>query len=497
MLDLNATFFTDEEKVEIGNLFASYTADFAPESVQFVESFCFVISQSLVSNNVSQTNTMDYSCAYSSRVVDVETFPGQFLDYVNGNLTMVTEDLQALNLSVIESLEATFVKVPTNPPTVSAMPSESPSNLPTISAKPSRDPTASPTEPERIPTAKPSIGFIPVGPTAAPSVPVPVASSSGLPIPVIVSVTVLGGVAILIALIFFYRQRRKKRQAARMLQRAGAADNNGYYYGKTKDGVDSAAGVGAMSPGDSVVSNQSLVSEGDSGLDGESGDEMDGTKNLQDEFDQYKDQNLEQLRTNVEGNLTGFEGVMSAAVTKALMGDDIKIDQQELLWGCTGNPAGAEIEASALCEVSDWLKKNESASMERRNAFMADVLNRIFTSTHHGVLDSEDASRTIHESAALLGLPLAHELPAHTLIISGMRKTVQAQQIVKVLGEFGEIDKAAVASGGRGFGIVRFRYPKIAERVMRKYTKDEIVIEDVSVQMSVLTPNGEVLRALY
>ena len=124
---------------------------------------------------------------------------------------------------------------------------------------------------------------------------------------------------------------------------------------------------GAMvSPSESLVSNQSLLSAGNS-MAGDSGDEADATQNLADEFDQYKDQNLEKMRSDVEGNLTGFDGMMSQALTRALMDDDdANIDPQELLWGGYGKLRGAEIEASALGEVTDWLKRKQGASVEER-----------------------------------------------------------------------------------------------------------------------------------
>jgi hypothetical protein len=248
-----------------------------------------------------------------------------------------------------------------------------------------------------------------------------------------------------------------------------------------------------ISPTDSLRSNKSLLSEGKSGLEEDSGDEMDDTKNLQDEFDQYKDQNLEQLRTDVEGNLSGFEGVMSAAVTNALMGDEaLNVDMDELLWGCDPDPDGTQIEASALCEVDDWLKRNASAPLEKRRAFMQDILNKMVASVRYGVLGADDASRTIHECAALLGLQLAEELPMTTVIISGMRKTVESSHILRTMKEFGDIDVAAVASGQRGFGIVRFRRQKSVNQAMKRYRSGEIVVQDVAVQLRVLTPSGVV-----
>ena len=71
------------------------------------------------------------------------------------------------------------------------------------------------------------------------------------------------------------------------------------------------------------------------------------------------------MRADVEGNLTGFDGMMSQALTKALMDDDeLNIDPTELLWGGVGQQSGTEVEASALCEVTDWLKRNDSASTD-------------------------------------------------------------------------------------------------------------------------------------
>jgi ferric-dicitrate binding protein FerR (iron transport regulator) len=122
---------------------------------------------------------------------------------------------------------------------------------------------------------------------------------------------------------------------------------------------------------------------------------------------------------------------------------------------------------------------------------MQEILNKMVTSVRYGVLKAEDASRTIHESAALLELPLAEELPMTTVLVSGMRKTATAEDMVKAMREFGDIDVAAVASGRRGFGVVRFRRLKSVERALRRYQSGEIVIQDVAVQVKVLKPNDD------
>jgi hypothetical protein len=83
---------------------------------------------------------------------------------------------------------------------------------------------------------------------------------------------------------------------------------------------------------------------------------------------------------------------------------------------------------------------------------MQETLNKMVASVRHGFLGPEDASRSIHECAALLGLQLATEIPVVTLIVTGMRKTVTAEEMISAFSEFGEIADAAVASNQRGFG---------------------------------------------
>lgn len=94
---------------------------------------------------------------------------------------------------------------------------------------------------------------------------------------------------------------------------------------------------------------------------------------------------------------------------------------------------------------------------------MQDTLNKMVSSVRQGVLGPDDASRTIHECAALLGLQLATDIPVTTLIVTGMRKTVSAQDMIDAFGEFGQISEAAVAPNKRDFGK-SFIFSKISER---------------------------------
>ena len=98
--------------------------------------------------------------------------------------------------------------------------------------------------------------------------------------------------------------------------------------------------------------------------------EADATQNLADEFDQYKDQNLERMRADVEGSLTGFDGMMSQALTKVLIDDEeAPIEPTSAIFWGAPTLTGCEIEASALGEVTDWLKRKENASIEERSVW--------------------------------------------------------------------------------------------------------------------------------
>eukprot|EP00980_Cylindrotheca_fusiformis_P006841 scaffold1429_cov110-Cylindrotheca_fusiformis.AAC.13 len=118
-----------------------------------------------------------------------------------------------------------------------------------------------------------------------------------------------------------------------------------------------------------------------------------------------------------------------------------------------------------------------------RRGFMQETLNKMVGSVRHGHLGPEDASRTIHECAALLGLQLASEIPVTTLIVTGMRKTVSARDMRDAFGEFGQISEAAVAPNKRDFGILRFTTNEPVRLVMEKLRVGEIVVQDVAVNV--------------
>lgn len=121
---------------------------------------------------------------------------------------------------------------------------------------------------------------------------------------------------------------------------------------------------------------------------------------------------------------------------------------------------------------------------------MQDTMNKMVASVRHGVMKPEEASRTIHECAAMLGLELASDIPENTVIVTGLRKNVTKADLEVAFREFGDIDEMAVASMGRGLGFVRFMSPASVQRTMKKFREKEIVVQDVAVMVKVLKADG-------
>jgi hypothetical protein len=407
----NGRVFTEAEILLFQGLYTSYTTNFAnPTAVAegLILTTCEVdaqeglverrlryrqqknsrvhdartVSRVLQSEPIEALN-VDFTMRYESRHFNVTSYPILFQGWVNVNLETVTVQMQLLQLNVTDALPASRIIIRTPAPSISTAPSDTPSFYPTQSILPSSLPTAGPSI---SPTA-----FVP--PTSPPTVP----SSGSNPI-VVITVSILVGFAIVaIGLLIYCRKRRhtremeyqaaaiKKKQELEVATHEGgwppgsAPQSNDYddsesaetpnYGSAFRQYSDGAPGIGptsVVSPSESLVSNQSLLSAGNS-MTEDSVDEADMTPIFADEFDQYKDQNLEKIRTEVEGNIEGCEGMMSQAVARALIDeDDLTFGTGDYFWGGNENVTGPEIEASALGDVMDRLKLDENASIEEK-----------------------------------------------------------------------------------------------------------------------------------
>jgi hypothetical protein len=274
---------------------------------------------------------------------------------------------------------------PTNMPSMmpsslpSVEPSQIPSSLPSI--KPSQIPSSLPSQiPSRIPS---------VSPSSSPTI--RVVSSTAIYVSVSAAI---GGMAVILAMGLCWKRRNKLRgdgeepgivigpvgypdMASRTNGIGGGGlrapsiyrhnnDNRGQFQTISNSAISGRIddqGIPVLPDDESIVSHGSIISTGSSVGDG-SGDEYDDTQILADEFEKYKDQNLEKMRSKLEGNVSNFDGMMSQALTMALMDDDDDISEAGSMM--VGDRDSIAIEADLLCEMYDWLKRTGEASVDER-----------------------------------------------------------------------------------------------------------------------------------
>lgn len=211
-------------------------------------------------------------------------------------------------------------------------------------------------------------------------------------------------------------------------------------------------------------------------------DDVDPLTSQDDDFDSFKDQNIEAMRTEVGENVKGTDEMMSQAVTRALISSEEASD----VWG--NGMESVEIEAAVLHETYTWMRTTD-ASIGDRRVFMQDQLNKMVLCVRNGFVPSEQASRTIHECAALLGLEIAEAIPRTSLMVTNMRKAAEVEDLIEAFETFGAVREAAVAPNESGFGLVRYASHKGVSRAMEQFRMGEIIVQDVAVRVLVIGEN--------
>ena len=331
--------------------------------------------------NLQERNAIvSFTMEYSSRHVNVTDYDSDLKNWIEGNSVAYVNTLQSFTLPVTASTVVVILEK-TNAPTIS------PSKIPTIS--PSHRPSTSPTFfPTLLPTSKPSESpsLVPsFSPTLLPTA-LPSDSPSNFPssmpsiekkntaVKVGVPIGVIGASALILVFGIYLKRRRNNINGSEVrtgpgLRAPGSRSDSpevdvGVQFPVVTPGDE---GFEVAPPGGEYESDHSFLSSGsddngrgDSDSDIEYGE--DGT--LVDEFDKYKDNNLEKMRDEMEGMNENFDGMMSLALTKALM-DDME-DEDGVSDMDINPPSATEIEATVLCDINDWLKKKTSTSAEER-----------------------------------------------------------------------------------------------------------------------------------
>lgn len=417
----SATAFTTLEAKNFENVMRLFTDLMTEERTDRVETNCEFLEGRSMARRLRGLNENEpavlvkYTMEYKSIHTNVTDYDELFKNYVNNNIAFVVDSLNISNVDVTGA-ERTFILENTSRPTMSpskdptTKPSAFPTGRPTTSPSgiPSTEPSITPTNyPSTLPSDPPSkLPSIPpsnapsnepsIEPTKEPTIS-PTNQPSEFPSSPPKSETPLiaGAVAGIIsagALIFvmgicFRRWKRRGDTAGGLTPSLfpltqevppaplplPSSRHGNSTLGSTARSTNGANPVTDPAENTAWSDANSFISTGSSRRDDSDSDiEYDDTYNLADEFDKYKDQNLEKMRSEVEGMSSNFDGMMSQALTKALMDDmdedhdaidDLVIDPQNSM----------EIEATVLCDMHDWLKKRENANADERYVFVSTV----------------------------------------------------------------------------------------------------------------------------
>eukprot|EP00588_Corethron_pennatum_P023385 CAMPEP_0194331690 /NCGR_PEP_ID=MMETSP0171-20130528/56463_1 /TAXON_ID=218684 /ORGANISM="Corethron pennatum, Strain L29A3" /LENGTH=388 /DNA_ID=CAMNT_0039093253 /DNA_START=1180 /DNA_END=2346 /DNA_ORIENTATION=- len=194
------------------------------------------------------------------------------------------------------------------------------------------------------------------------------------------------------------------------------------------------------------------------------------------DFDEVSHKSLEKMRNNIKYSFKDGTEMLSEAFIRALM-DDVYTDS---------GLNNMVLETDILCNTVDWLRQNENPLTEERQAYLQKILNLFVWHVRCQTLDPDCASDTVHRCAVLLGLQIAKKFPENTIIVTGTRKTCPRATFLHAFKKFGNIENGAVASGDRGFGVIRFKSSRSVQNVIDIYKKGEIVVQDVAVSIKIL-----------
>ena len=494
---LITTFFSlnrfDNEDPDEERIFTDVMSSFTPYLGQIrdpnhIDTICEVISSKYASSGSGGQAIVQYSMEFKSNRENITGYDDRFFEFIQANATLVVDELKNASMQwSVESISFTGranTESPTKSPSYrpSVAPTNSPSKLPSLfpSYSPSERPSISQAPNER-PSNTPTLSAQPsIRPTSQPTV-----ERKSENMGAIVGGTI--GAAAFLLLFFLGRRRRSRNAGQGLFSFAGPWNRKGNSETDDFQNPTSTSGspVGIISDNHSIVSRDSLLSVSSGHNDSDSDIEYGGNSVFHDEFEKYKDENMEKMRKQVVESLTDCGDMVNLALTKALMDDLDDDDENDDITSPEGRN-GIEIEATVLCEMMDWMKKTEHANADERREIMQGTLNDMVSNVLRGIMSSDDGSRIIHGAAAILGLQLEANIPETTLIVTGMRKKATRKDMVEAFKEFGDIEDAAVSSNSRGFGIVRYSSPKSVQRAMDRFRTGEIVVQDVAIMIRVL-----------
>ncbi len=192
---------------------------------------------------------------------------------------------------------------------------------------------------------------------------------------------------------------------------------------------------------------------------------------LEDELTHYVFTNtLESLRKRSTQIIPAIEDIVSRAVINAFSED---LDSQSISSSFSFEnmtPSSIHIEANVISQALSWLELNVDYAPrpdveDRKRLFLQKQVDSIFIHTRQQNLTEDAAVRVLSYLATLIGLEVKVPIRRDTILLRGVNKHVEEEDVICSLRTFGEVVDACV-SKVRGLGICRFRHEDSAARVM-------------------------------
>mmetsp|Transcript_16100 Transcript_16100/g.29283 ORF Transcript_16100/g.29283 Transcript_16100/m.29283 type:complete len:778 (-) Transcript_16100:405-2738(-) len=137
------------------------------------------------------------------------------------------------------------------------------------------------------------------------------------------------------------------------------------------------------------------------------------------------------------------------------------------------------IEANALSDAYNFVQFWDEKAHNLRPLFLKSQLEFMVATVRRGILQPQAASRIFHNVQESLGLPIDKDNSAsNTVVVFGLGRMAHQSDLWKTMLQYGPIDDVAIAEGGRGIGLCRFKASSSADQCVMESKKENGQLRD-------------------
>jgi hypothetical protein len=201
---------------------------------------------------------------------------------------------------------------------------------------------------------------------------------------------------------------------------------------------------------------------------------------------------LESVRKRAALIVPVIDDIVSRAVINAFTEDCDSLSRCSSGTFESMKPSSICIEANVVSQALSWMELNVDYAprpdvQERKRLFLQKQVDSIFIHVRQGSLSEDAAVRVLSYLATLIGLEVKVPIRKDTILLQGINKYVEVEDVLCSLRTFGEVVDAAV-SKARGIGICRFRYEDSAARVLAASATGTFTINGETPAVAYITP---------